>query len=330
MVASASISSSDEAAPQVVLEATGLTRHFGSTQAVRGVSFTLTRGEVVGFLGPNGAGKSTTMQMLAGALAPSAGRVTVGGIDLFEEPLAARAQIGYLPEQPPLYKDLSVDEQLQFCCALRNVARSARAAAVADAKARTGLSDSGQRIIGNLSKGFQQRVGIAQALVHKPEVILLDEPTSGLDPNQLRDIRALVIDLSRDHGVMLSTHILGEVRSMCDRVLMMHLGQLVLDTPLAQAAEHQHRYVVRLRDAASAEVRDSLREAPGISSCEWPDERTLHVSLDGNPETLDALVAHVAPFGLRELSGAEDSLEHLFMTLSEAEPPGASTPTESS
>jgi len=299
------------------MEVEGLERHFGHTKAVNGISFSLTKGEVVGFLGPNGAGKSTTMQMLAGALAPSAGRVVIDGIDLFDEPLRARAKIGYLPEQPPLYRDLSVDEQLTFCTALHKVPRADRARSCAHAKARTGLADSGQRIIGNLSKGFQQRVGIAQALVHAPDVILLDEPTSGLDPNQLREIHELVVDLSADHAVMLSTHILSEVQSMCDRVIMMHLGHIVIDAPLQDATARECAHVTRLRDAPDEALRKALEQIPGVRSVEIIDAHTLRIQHDGSGETQDATVARLAAHGLREWGPERDGLERLFSTLTQ-------------
>ena len=308
------------ASATALLQVKGLERYFGQTEAVKGISFSLTKGEVVGFLGPNGAGKSTTMQMLAGALAPSAGRVVVDGIDLFEEPLRARAKIGYLPEQPPLCHELSVDEQLAFCTALRKVPRANRVRACADAKARTGLSKSGRRIIGNLSKGFQQRVGIAQALVHAPDVILLDEPTSGLDPNQLRDIRQLVVDLSTDHAVMLSTHILSEVQSMCDRVIMMHLGNIVVDAPLQDAAGRVSTHVARLRDVPDATFRVTLQQLPGVHTVALLDANTLRIEHNGGDQTLDSTVDQLRALGLREWRPERDGLEELFSTLTQRSP----------
>jgi ABC-2 type transport system ATP-binding protein len=300
-----------------LLEVEGLERHFGHTKAVAGISFSIRKGEVVGFLGPNGAGKSTTMQMLAGALAPSAGRVIIDGIDLFDEPLRARAKIGYLPEQPPLYRDLSVDEQLAFCTALRKVPRAERVQACTQAKARTGLADSGHRIIGNLSKGFQQRLGIAQALVHAPDVILLDEPTSGLDPNQLREIRELVVDLGTDHAVMLSTHILGEVQSMCDRVVMMHLGRIVVDAPLRDATGHACVHVTRLRDVPDEAFQLALAQVPGVRRVECIDSHTLRIEHDGSEQAQDVAVKRLSTHGLREWRPERDGLEQLFSTLTQ-------------
>ena len=193
------------------LDASNLVRDFGTRHAVQGISLTLRRGEVLGLLGPNGAGKTTTMQMLTGNLAPTSGEVRVCGIDLLERPTEAKARIGYLPEVPPLYRDSTVDEYLQFAARLHRIARAQVAGAVNRAKQRCGLADMGLRMIGTLSKGYQQRVGIAQAIVHDPDVVVLDEPTVGLDPNQIREIRGLIRELAAEHSVLLSTHILPEV-----------------------------------------------------------------------------------------------------------------------
>ncbi len=213
--------------PDITLNARALSRNFGLRTAVRDVGFELRQGEVLGLLGPNGAGKTTTLQMLAGCLAPTAGTIEICGIDLLEQPRQAKALLGYLPETPPLYRELTVDEYLRLAARLRRVAKPAVAEAVESAKRRCGLAEVGKRLIGNLSKGFQQRVGIAQAIVHNPRVVILDEPTVGLDPIQIREIRSLVRELGREHSVILSTHILPEVESVCDRIQIMHLGQLV-------------------------------------------------------------------------------------------------------
>ena len=213
--------------PEILVSVTGLHRYYGNHCAVRDLDLELRRGEVLGLLGPNGAGKSTTMNLLTGNLAPDAGAMRIAGHDLLEDPRAAKAAIGYLPEQPPLYLELTVDEYLDYAAGLRGVARRIRRDARDAAKARCGLADSGRRLIGALSKGYRQRVGIAQALVHEPAVVILDEPTVGLDPNQIREIRALIIGLRQDHGVILSTHILPEVLATCTAVTIMDRGRLV-------------------------------------------------------------------------------------------------------
>src|SRR5512143_1266958 len=205
-----------------------LVRYYGPQCAVNGVSFEVKRGEVLGFLGPNGAGKSTTMQMITGNLAPTAGRITINGIDILDKPKEAKAALGFLPEQPPVYRELTVDEYLRYCARLNRIAKGEIAKAMNNAKERCGLADVGKRLIGNLSKGYQQRVGIAQAIIHRPDVVILDEPTVGLDPIQIREIRKLIRELGGEHSVILSTHILPEVQATCNRVQIINKGQLVL------------------------------------------------------------------------------------------------------
>ena len=192
---------------EMTVSARALSRSFGGNRAVRDVSLQLRRGEVLGLLGPNGAGKTTTMQMLTGNLAPTNGEVDICGIDLIGQPTQAKSRIGYLPEVPPLYRELKVDEYLRLAGRLHKIKKGALAQAIQRAKSRCGLADMGSRLIGSLSKGYQQRVGIAQAIIHEPDVIILDEPTVGLDPNQIREIRSLIKDLGRDHSLILSTHI---------------------------------------------------------------------------------------------------------------------------
>jgi ABC-2 type transport system ATP-binding protein len=211
----------------LTLSAHGLVRRFGKQNVVDGVSVQLRRGEILGLLGQNGAGKSTTLQMLAGVLAPHAGRIEVCGFDLARQPTLAKAHIGFLPEIPPLYRDMRVDGYLQYVAQLRGMLHPEIPAALTDTKQRCGLIDIGKMIIGTLSKGYQQRVGIAQAIIHNPEVIILDEPTVGLDPVQLHDIRELIRELGDAHSVILSTHLLGEVEKICDRVEIMHQGRLI-------------------------------------------------------------------------------------------------------
>jgi ABC-2 type transport system ATP-binding protein len=214
------------------ISAHNLSRDFARHTAVRGVSLELNRGDVLGFLGPNGAGKSTTMRMLTGNLAPDSGSVQICGVDLLENPLEAKRHIGYLPETPPLYRDLTVDEYLQFAARLHGVGKASLRAALNDVKQQCELGDTGKRLIGVLSKGYQQRVAIAQAIIHRPDVIIMDEPTVGLDPNQIQKIRELIRELGKTHAIILSSHILSEVESICNRVQIMHQGNMVLDARL--------------------------------------------------------------------------------------------------
>jgi ABC-2 type transport system ATP-binding protein len=223
-----------------VIEARGLSKRYADIVAVDDVSFTVERGEVVGFLGPNGAGKTTTMRMLTGFLPPTDGSASIAGHDIFEEPLAARRAVGYLPETPPLYPEMSVRSYLDYVARIKDVARAKRRGAVDSALERCGLTDVTRQVIGTLSKGYRQRVGLAQAIVHDPAVLILDEPTVGLDPLQVREIRALIAGLAApeqgdaQHTVILSTHILPEVEAICKRVILINEGRKVVDAPLAE------------------------------------------------------------------------------------------------
>ena len=206
-------------------------KRFGTQLALNGVELRIGKGEVVGLLGPNGAGKSTLMRLVTGYLPPSEGRVEVCGFDVAEAPLETKKRVGYLPEHNPLHEEMYVQEYLLFVAGLHNVAD--RKARVAEVIREVGLTPEQHKTIGQLSKGYRQRVGLAQALLHDPEVLILDEPTSGLDPNQLVDIRALIRSLGKDRTVVLSTHIMQEVEAMCDRVVLIRLGEIVADAPLA-------------------------------------------------------------------------------------------------
>ncbi|HZW24796.1 MAG TPA: ABC transporter ATP-binding protein [Gallionella sp.] len=227
-----------DTSPEITLSARKLTRRFGNRHIIHDVSLTLRRGEVLGLLGHNGAGKSTTMQMLTGCLLPDSGNIEICGIDLLRQPILAKKHLGYLPETPPLYRELRVDDYLAFAARLRGIENGKVAAALAQAKQRCGLEAVGGKIIATLSKGYQQRVGIAQAIVHDPEVVVLDEPTVGLDPAQIRDIRALIRELGDRSSVILSTHLLGEVESLCDRVEIMQKGRLIYGDTTAALASH--------------------------------------------------------------------------------------------
>jgi len=226
-----------------MIAAKNLSKRYGDLVAVSNVSFDVGKGEVVGFLGPNGAGKTTTMRILTGFLPPTDGQAVIDGHDMFEDPLAARRSVGYLPESPPLYPEMDVEGYLLFIAKLKDVPRRARRAAVSQALERCRLVEVRRRVIGALSKGFRQRVGLAQAIVHAPPVLILDEPTIGLDPIQVREIRALIADLAApkggetQHTVILSTHVLPEVEAICRRVILIHRGQKVVDAPLSELTQ---------------------------------------------------------------------------------------------
>ena len=246
-----------------MIEAQGIVKRYGDTVAVDGVSFSVAAGEVVGFLGPNGAGKTTTMRILTGYLPASDGTALIDGHDIFREAIAARRAIGYLPELPPLYPEMDVQGYLTFVAKLKDVPRARRKAAVERAMERCGLADVRRRVIGALSKGYRQRVGIAQAIVHEPKVLILDEPTVGLDPIQIREIRSLLVALASEqegrHTIVLSTHILAEVEAICRRVILINGGKKVLDAPLAELTANG----ARLEDAFTrATLRDEAEQPP--------------------------------------------------------------------
>ncbi len=294
-----------------------LTRRFGVHTVVDGVDFEVHRGEVLGFLGPNGAGKTTTMRMITGNLAPSAGRVTINGLDILDQPKAAKAEIGYLPEQPPLYRELTVDEYLRFCARLNRIARGRVAQAMASAKARCGLGEVGGRLIGNLSKGYQQRVGIAQAIIHSPAVVVLDEPTVGLDPIQIREIRHLIRDLGGEHSVILSTHILPEVQATCDRVQIINRGRLVMSDSIEALTRRSETANLLLRLARPPQADAIRAHIPDIEQVEVRDDGAflLHFS-DGQavPETVAQIIVEQG-WGLLELSPERRSLEQIFVDI---------------
>jgi ABC-2 type transport system ATP-binding protein len=306
---------------EILLDVEGLTRFYGPLQAVKDISFRVRQGEVLGFLGPNGAGKTTTMQMLTGNLAPSAGRITVAGHDLLEDPRAAKAAVGYLPEQPPVYRELSVDEYLDFCAALNRIERSKRRGARDAAKEKCGLTDVGRRLIGNLSKGYQQRVGIAQAIIHLPPVIILDEPTAGLDPIQIREIRALIRTLGRDHSVILSTHILPEVQSICSQVQIISKGALVLSDSIDGLAHRMQSSMLRLRFRRPADTA-ALAQLAGVRKVETAEDGGVHVYHEPGVDPTDALVklAVERDWGLTALIPQQASLEDIFVELTTDEP----------
>lgn len=292
----------------------GLSRRYGELIAVDDLSFVAEPGRVTGLLGPNGAGKSTTLRMICGCLGPSDGRVEVAGHDVVRDPRTARASLGYLPESPPLYLDMRVRDYVDHAARLRRVPRGERADAVRFAIERSGLSDVAHRLVGHLSKGYRQRVGLAQALVHRPPVLVLDEPTHGLDPRQMASMRELLVSLKDEHTVLLSTHLLAEATALCDELVILAGGRLVAAGPeqeLRRRLLGSSRVRIRVRERAGA--ASALASVDGVDAVEESDE-LLFVSLaaEAGPEVLAALNAAAVPFGLLE-SGAADTLETLFL-----------------
>ena len=260
-----------------MVEIRNLTKYYGTHPAVQDISFTVGDHEVLGFLGPNGAGKSTTMNMITGCLPSTSGTVLVDGYDISKDPIEVKKRIGYLPEIPPVYPDMRVRDYLNFAAGLKGVSRNDRTKQVENAMERLHITDVQKRIIGNLSKGYRQRVGIAQALVGNPPVIIFDEPTVGLDPKQIIEIRNLIRSLGKNHTVILSTHILSEVQSVCDRIVIINEGKIIADERtenITQVVEDNRRYAVKVA-GPQREVAAALRQIPGVLSVEITGEREL-------------------------------------------------------
>ena len=307
-----------------------LTKQYPGRTAVNDVSFTVGRGEIVGFLGPNGAGKSTTMRMLAGYLPATGGAIRVAGFDVATHPLEVRQRIGYLPENCPLYPDMRVDEYLAFRARLKRVAGRHLRSRLAEVKNLCGIGDVGRRIIGQLSKGYRQRVGLAESLIHDPELLILDEPTIGLDPNQIRLVRQLITDLAKRHTILLSTHILPEVEMTCQRVLILHQGRIVAsDTPdrLRRRIEGGLTIRAELR-GPRADIATALSELAGVEGVDmgalpddwlWCDIRAGHTS---DPRAALAALAAQRGWALRELHIEQATLEDIFVSLTRSEETG--------
>jgi len=317
-----------------VISVTHLSKKYGKFIAVDDLSFEVAEGEVLGFLGPNGAGKTTTMRMVTGFLPPSKGRVRIGGFDLFEDPVKAKQRLGYLPENPPVYPEMSVRRYLKFVAALKDVPSGRMKSAVDRAIERARLGEVADKRISKLSKGFRQRVGLAQAIVHEPPVLVLDEPTSSLDPKQRFEVRELIAELRGRHTVILSTHILPEVSEVADRVVIMNRGRVMaVDTPSRLGERLRGRDMVRLEiagvdaadAAARADVQAALAGVPGALGAEVEASAggTLlaHVPSDVGVDLRAAAAAIVVGRGwkLVGLAGESLSLEDIFLTLTSDE-----------
>jgi len=317
---------------EALIQATALNRYYGNHHVVNDFNLTLRKGEVLGLLGPNGAGKSSTMQMITGNIAPSSGEVIIKGCNLLEDPQQAKRSIGYLPEQPPVYRDMTSREFLSYCAALHDINKSDRKKFIGLAIERCGLQSMQDRLIGNLSKGYQQRVGIAQAILHQPDVIILDEPTVGLDPIQIKQIRELILELGKDHSVILSTHILPEVQAVCDRVQIINHGKTVFSDSFKQLANRQNASMVLVGFDQGGD-REALQKLAGIERVEelervanqtkfllryGPSENSASLENNAVTQTRSSDIFQLAidkGWKLNELTPQTETLEQIFMNL---------------
>lgn len=305
-----------------MIEVSNLIKNYAGFKAVQDISFHVTKGEIVGFLGPNGAGKSTTMKILAGYLPPTDGRVTVSGFNVVTDSVEVRRRIGYMPENNPLYLDMRVDEFLAYRARVKGVASRKVKDRVEIVKRQTDIKDKERTIIGNLSKGYKQRVGLADAMVHEPDLLILDEPTIGLDPNQIRSVRDLIKELGKHHTILLSTHILSEVEMTCNRVLIINKGRIeASDTPANLTKLVRGGGSIRLEIKATSEAAaKKLREIPSVEEVEVSGEgdwTKVQVFASKGEDIRDAVwqVIRRENWDLREMSRHRATLEDVFVEL---------------
>ena len=310
-----------------MIEVEHLTKRYGPVTAVEDVTFQVQKGEILGFLGPNGAGKTTTMRVLTGYMPATQGRVAVAGHDVFEHPIEAKRRTGYLPETPPLYPDMTVREYLQFVAKIKGVPKADRRARVEQVMTRTWVSDMAGRACGKLSKGYRQRVGLAQALIHNPDVLILDEPTAGLDPKQIIETRRLIKELAGNHTIILSTHILPEVSQTCDRVVIINKGRVVaVDTPgnLTRRLRGSETMFVQVEPSDAAAAAAALSTVPGVvrvGQAEGSGPGGFEVESEAGRDVRRELARAVVLGGqhLLELRPMRLSLEEIFLSLTTEE-----------
>ena len=316
-----------------MIEVQHLTKRYGPFTAVDDVSFKAERGEILGFLGPNGAGKTTTMRVLTGYMPATEGKALVAGYNVLEQPVEAKRRTGYLPETPPLYPDMTVVDYLAFCARIKGVPRSERVSRVNSVMERTQVADVAKRHCAKLSKGYRQRVGLAQALLHNPEVLILDEPTAGLDPKQIIETRRLIKGLGGDHTVILSTHILPEVSQTCNRIVIINKGRVVaVDTPDNLTARLRGSETMYIQvDALGSDAEGTLASVPGVTRVTVSDRRNgiagYEVESQSGHDVRRQLAATVVGrgWGLLELRPMRMSLEEIFLQVTTTEE-AAATP----
>ena len=302
-----------------MIEVENLTRYYGTRRAINNLSFQIEKGEVVGFLGPNGAGKSTTMNIISCILSASSGSVKINGFDTFEQSLEIRKVIGYLPETPPLYPDMVVTDYLKFSAGIRGVDAKKTSAAVQRVLEKCSLKDVGHRIIGRLSKGYQQRVGLAQAMVHDPEILILDEPTIGLDPIQIIEIRKLIQELAAEHTIILSSHILPEITQICKRVIIINEGEIAaVDSlgGLTASLRKSERLSLTVRNSEGNVLEELKKLDQVISTTKGEDNQYfIECKLRSNLQDDIAKLALTNQWGIVELKPVSMTLEDIFLKL---------------
>ncbi|AOM80227.1 ABC transporter ATP-binding protein [Pedobacter steynii] len=300
-----------------IVRISGLSHRYSTSWAIRDINIEIPRSGIVGLLGSNGAGKSTTMNILCGVLSQTAGEVIINGIDLSKEPERAKQEIGFLPQTPPLYMDLTVDEYLRHCGILRSIDSRQIRSAMDEVKERCGLIHISKRLIKNLSGGYKQRVGIAQAIIHHPKLVVFDEPTNGLDPNQIIEVRGLIKDIAAERAVILSTHVLTEVQYLCKQIVMIESGRIVFSDTMEAFDNYvaPHSMVVLMENAPA---EDSLLAIEGITRVEYLTEKQLRLYFNGDRSISETLVLESAKQGwrLRELNMEKSSLDETFAQLS--------------
>ena len=301
-----------------MIEVKNLSKNYGDRAAIRSLNFKIEKGDVVGLLGPNGAGKSTTMKILTGYMSPSSGTALVGGVDVFEQPLEVKKKIGYLPETPPLYLDMVVEDYLGYVAQLKKVPQVQIKKNIEKSLIKTQLLSVRKRLIRNLSKGFKQRVGIAQALVSDPEILVLDEPTVGLDPKQVAEIRQLINELKGSHTIILSTHILSEVQATCNKVIIIHQGQIVAQDSIEQIEKaHQSQNHVQVQIKTEGDFAEQVKKIAGVDKVDKISNGRFHVHFQGENNVIENIAQLIVnqSYGLQEISLQKNQLEDVFLKL---------------
>ena len=301
----------------MIVKTENLSHRYSSSWAIRDINIEITETGIIGLLGSNGAGKSTTMNIICGTLNQTEGNVFIDGIDIRKDPEAAKREIGFLPQNPPLYTDLTIDEYLTYCAELRLMDRTSIRAAVEETKERCGIAHFSSRLIKNLSGGYRQRVGIAQAIIHKPKLVVMDEPTNGLDPNQLIEARKLIREIAQEHTVLLSSHILSEINILCREIIMIESGRIVFSDSMDAFNNYTQARTILLK-LENPPSREALMQVKGVTQAEFLTSTQIRIYFDGDQEVTERLAAASVQHGwrLREIGYDKGLLDDVFKQLS--------------